>query len=81
MKHYWQYGQQPKELRERFNTGDILENAAECLKCGDYIRSNNRHDFKYCKCGSIAVDGGSWYVKRIGDPANMKNIIVPYNDA
>lgn len=81
-KLYWEYGQQDKATRRRFNTGDILENAAECLDCGDYIRSHHRHDFKYCKCGNVAVDGGSWYAKRVyKDRARFKNIIVMYDDA
>ena len=80
-KHYWEYGQQTKEERRKYNTGDILENAAKCLKCDDYIRSNNRHDYKTCACGAIAVDGGSWCAKRIGDLDKVKNIIVMYDDA
>lgn len=44
----------------------ILSNQVECIKCGDKPYSANRHDFKYCKCGSIAVDGGMDYLKRAG---------------
>lgn len=79
--HYWEYGEQDKATRRKFNTGDVLENAAECLKCGEYIRSNNRHDYKSCKCGAVCVDGGSWYCKRSGKPEDCKNIIVMYEDA
>lgn len=79
-KHYWEYGEQSKEDRKKFNTGDILENAAQCEECGEYIRSNNRHDFKYCKCGNVAVDGGSWYARRVFKTTNFKNIIINYKD-
>lgn len=79
-KHYWEYGQQPKEERRKFNTGDIFENAAKCLECGDYIRSNNRHDFKSCSCGNVTVDGGSWYAKRLFKSKNYDDIIVMYDD-
>lgn len=44
----------------------ILSNQVECIKCGDKPYSANRHDFKYCKCGSIAVDGGMDYLRRAG---------------
>jgi hypothetical protein len=42
----------------------IRVNAAECRKCGDYIRSTHRHDYVTCKCGAISVDGGTDYLKR-----------------
>lgn len=64
-----------KRQRRKFDIGDIYINGVICLKCKDYIRSKHRHDFKYCKCGSIAVDGGSWYCKRSGDLENYVNII------
>ena len=64
MKHYWEYDNRDKETRRKYNVGDILENAAICKLCGDYLRSNNRHDYKTCSCGNLSVDGGSWYAKR-----------------
>jgi hypothetical protein len=42
----------------------ILRNSAKCLKCNDEVESTHVHDFKWCKCGSMAVDGGHWYLKR-----------------
>ena len=45
----------------------IKLNRIKCLKCGDIIISYNRHDFKWCKCHSCAVDGGNDYLKRCGD--------------
>ncbi len=53
--------------RRRLNVGDVWSNAVKCTKCNDVIRSKNRHDYVECSCGSIAVDGGSWYCKRVGD--------------
>lgn len=81
LKHYWEYGQQDQTTRRKHNTGDVFENAAECLVCGDYIRSNHRHDFKYCKCGNISVDGGSWYVRRGFKTDQYRNIVVLFDDA
>jgi len=49
----------------------ILKNRIQCKKCLDIIESTHVHDFKWCKCRSIAVDGGRDYMKVCGD---MKNI-------
>lgn len=35
----------------------------QCRKCEDIISSSHRHDFKYCKCGEIFVDGGDDYLR------------------
>ena len=51
----------------------ILRNAAECAKCGDVIESMFRHDFRYCKCGEIFVDGGTAYIRR--GAKSLSNII------
>lgn len=80
-KHYWQYGQQDKEIRKKFNIGNILCNGSVCHKCGEFIRSNNKHDYKECSCGNIAVDGGSWYVRRAGrgvEDGTATDVIVLY---
>lgn len=44
----------------------IKSNKARCKKCNDIIESKTRHDFKWCKCGAIAVDGGKEYLRRLG---------------
>ena len=49
----------------------IIQNELECKKCGDIIYSRNRHDFKYCKCGSVAVDGGMDYLRRVGNVTDI----------
>lgn len=41
----------------------ILVNKIRCNKCGDEIESTHRHDFKFCKCGAVAVDGGLDYLR------------------
>ncbi len=56
----------PKAERRKYSVGDIRENKAQCLKCGDIIVSKHLHDFVTCKCGGLSVDGGSWYLKRSG---------------
>lgn len=42
----------------------IKINKIKCNYCEDVIVSEHRHDFKYCKCGKVAVDGGNDYLKR-----------------
>lgn len=68
-----------KYEREKLGIGDIWINAIVCLSCGDYVRSRNRHDFRYCTCGSIAVDGGSFYQRIVGDLSNYQSILIPFN--
>jgi hypothetical protein len=36
---------------------------ATCLLCGDTIQSYHRHDFKWCSCKNIFVDGGTDYFR------------------
>lgn len=45
----------------------ILLNKVKCLKCNIEIISMYTHDFKWCPCGNIAVDGGKSYLKRAGN--------------
>lgn len=52
----------------------ILANKVRCNKCGDVIESETRHDFKWCKCKSVAVDGGHDYLKRVGVPGSWEDL-------
>ena len=47
-------------------SGEIVRNIIR-KKCGDVIESKTGHDFKFCSCGSCAVDGGHDYLRRCGD--------------
>ena len=42
----------------------ITRNRAKCKKCGNEIESKYRHDFKWCSCEEIFVDGGLDYLRR-----------------
>lgn len=42
----------------------IIKNAIQCRHCGDVIESYSIHDFKFCSCGTCAVDGGHEYLRR-----------------
>lgn len=70
----------PVEERRRLNIGDVWENKIQCLNCNDIIMSVNKHDFVYCRCGKIAVDGGSWYKSRAGDIALIKDLSVMFKN-
>ena len=71
----------PKSERRRLGVGDVWSNAAECLECGQTVRSCNRHDFRSCRCGNLSVDGGSWYCKRTYVKVDSYiDKSVPYND-
>jgi ribosomal protein S27AE len=50
----------------------IKRSRAQCLKCGDIIESTHRHDFQYCKCQSIFLDGGKSYIRYGGEKYNIK---------
>ena len=52
----------------------ILINRIRCKKCGDVIESESVHDFKFCKCGAVAVDGGNRYLRRCGDRNDWEDL-------
>lgn len=52
----------------------ILVNKIRCKKCGEVIESIDRHDFKFCQCGAVAVDGGTDYLKRSGNREDWEEL-------
>ena len=52
----------------------IMVNKIRCKKCGDVIESKSVHDFKFCKCDSVAVDGDHNYLRRLGEPENWEDL-------
>lgn len=52
----------------------IIVNKIRCQKCGDVINSTHRHDFKFCKCGAVAVDGGKDYLRRYGNRKDWEEL-------
>ena len=61
------------DLKHRdISNNKILVNKIQWNKCKDIIESKNVHDFKWCSCKSIAVDGGLEYLRRVG---NLEDII------
>ena len=53
---------------------NIIRNAIRCKKCGDVIESETVHDFKFCSCGSCAVDGGLDYLRRCGNRGDWEEL-------
>ena len=52
----------------------IRTNRIKCKKCGDIIESYDVHDFKWCSCKSVAVDGGREYLRRLGYPEDYEEL-------
>lgn len=60
-----------KEQEEPEPKGKLIRNRCKCNKCGDVIESKSIHDFVRCKCGECSTDGGTDYIHRSGDCAEM----------
>lgn len=54
-------------------TMGIIKNAVKCKRCGHVVESTYQHDFKFCTCGAVGVDGGHSYIRRVGDPNQMED--------
>ena len=54
----------------------IITNKIKCKKCGEIIESKHRHDFKFCKCGAVAVDGGKDYLRRLGNQEDYEELSI-----
>ena len=52
----------------------IRTNRIKCKKCRDIIESYDAHDFKWCSCKSVAVDGGREYLRRLGYPEDYEEL-------
>ncbi len=56
-----------REVKAEVDDRDyICENSLFCVACGTEIFSAHTHDFRYCRCGNVAVDGGQSYLRRVG---------------
>lgn len=54
----------------------IISNQAYCKVCGDAPFSAGRNDLQYCYCENLAVDGGTEYLKRIGDEDHYNEMAI-----
>ena len=52
----------------------IIHNRVRCRRCGEIIESISVHDFKWCSCRSVAVDGGKDYLRRCGNREDYEDL-------
>mgnify|MGYP006873024419 CR=1 FL=1 len=52
----------------------IIHNRIRCKKCGEIIESHTVHEFKWCSCGAVAVDGGKDYLRRCGNREDYEDL-------
>lgn len=51
-----------------------IRHAIKCRKCLETIESKDMHDFKYCSCGAVGIDGGISDGNRIlGNLSDIEN--------
>ena len=55
---------------------EIISNKIKCKKCGNIIESKSTNDLKRCSCGAVAVDGGTEYLKRIGNEEDYEELSI-----
>lgn len=67
-------GEKRRFVNEEMIMPRIIKNAIRCKKCGDIIESKTVHDFKFCSCGSCAVDGGHEYLRRCGNREDWEEL-------
>lgn len=52
----------------------IKVNKIRCKRCNEIIESKSVHDFKWCLCKSVAIDGGKEYLKRCGNLEDIEEL-------
>jgi len=52
----------------------IRRNAIVCRHCDDEIESSERRSPVWCKCRRVAVDGGNFELRRIGDKSDYIDV-------
>ena len=59
----------------------LVFNAIQCKQCHELIVSRDRHDFKWCKCGKVAIDGGLDYISLTGNREDYSDLSLTNRDA
>ena len=55
-------------------TKKLIKNKWKCLYCNDIIESQHQHHFISCKCGKSSCDGGTSYIRLVGDLDMMQDM-------
>ena len=55
-------------------TKKLTKNQWKCLYCDDIIESKHQHHFISCKCGKMSIDGGTEYIRLVGDFSMMQDM-------
>ncbi len=58
----------------------LAKNKARCKLCGDVKESTHVHDLRTCSCGSLSVDGGLAYVRRLFVSADQYEELSEYTE-
>lgn len=58
----------------------IIRNSIRCKKCGDHIESRHRYDLVTCSCKSVSVDGGKYYIRRLGNEEDYEETSIVIRD-
>ena len=54
-----------------------MEDAVKCRVCGSYIRMNTGYTYIPCACEAIAVDGGDYYCRILGNQNDWEIVAIP----
>ena len=55
-------------------TKKLIKNQWKCLYCNDIIESKHQHEYTTCKCSMSSCDGGTSYIRLIGDLDMMQDM-------
>ena len=55
-------------------TRKLIKNKWKCLYCNDIIESKHQYHFISCKCGKSSIDGGTEYIRLVGDLDMMQDM-------
>ena len=61
------------ELKEKGLSKVLTLNSIKCLECNTVLESKHQHHFISCKCGKSSCDGGTSYIRLMGDLDMMQN--------
>ena len=51
------------------------------MKCSAVVESRHTHDFVWCNCRALAVDGGVEYVRWVFDDINLVEDLCEYAES